>query len=61
MSEINSFERLQVIEHLRSKNIQEYTMQPGNDCVWVREPRGGYTLNYYYIFREGQIVDIQVE
>jgi hypothetical protein len=61
MREINSFERLQVIEHLRSKNVQEYTMQPGNDCVWVRAQHGGFVLNYYYIFREGRIVDIQVE
>jgi hypothetical protein len=61
MREINSFERLVVVEQLRKQNIQEYTMRQGNGCVWVKAPHGGHTLNYYFIFKEGELVDIQVE
>jgi hypothetical protein len=55
--EMNEFEVLLVQDDLRKKGIEHYTMRPGNDCIWV-----SYGLvECYYIFREGRIVDIQVD
>ena len=54
---MNEFEVLLVQDDLRKKGIEHYTMRPGNDCIWV-----SYGLvECYYIFREGRIVDIQVD
>ena len=61
MPEMNSFEVLQVEADLQKKGIKHYSMQPGNDCIWVSEPRGSFCLHYYYIFRDGKIVDIQID
>jgi hypothetical protein len=55
--EMNEFEVILVHEDLRQKGIKNYTMRQGNNCIWV-----SYGLvDCYYIFREGQIVDIQFD
>jgi hypothetical protein len=57
MTEVNSLEALLVQKDLQDKSIENYTMRPGNDCIWV-----SYGLvDCYYIFREGRIVDIQFD
>jgi hypothetical protein len=54
---MNEFEVIMVQDDLTKKGIQNYTMRPGNDCIWV-----SYGLiNCYYIFRAGQIADVQVD
>ncbi len=54
---MNEFEVMLVQKDLQDKGIEHYTMRPGNECIWV-----SYGLvNCYYIFREGRIVDIQVD
>ena len=54
---MNEFEVMLVQADLDKKGIRDYTMRPGNDCIWVT-----YGLvDCYYIFREGRIVDIQVD
>ena len=55
--EMNEFEVMLVQKDLQDKGIENYTMHPGNECIWV-----SYGLvNCYYIFREGRIADIQVD
>jgi hypothetical protein len=55
--EINSFDRLLVVDDLLKKGIDNYTMRPGRDCVWV-----SYGLvNCYYIVHNGRIVDVQFD
>jgi hypothetical protein len=54
---MNEFEQMLVIEDMRKQGIVNYTMRPGNDCIWV-----SYGLiNAYYIFRNGQIFDVQID
>lgn len=54
---MNEFEQMLVIEDMRKMGITNYTMRPGNDCIWV-----SYGLiNAYYIFRNGRIVDVQID
>jgi hypothetical protein len=57
MNELNSFEVILVHEDMRQRGIVDYEMRPGNDCIWVN-----YGLvNCYYIFRNGQIADVQYD
>lgn len=58
MSEINEFDRILVMDKLKQQGIENYTMRPGNDCVWVTYYRRGFAMNDYYIIRGGKIVDI---
>jgi hypothetical protein len=54
---MNEFQVILVTDDLQKRGIQNYTMRPGNDCIWV-----SYGLvECYYIFHKGQIVDIQVD
>ncbi len=56
-TELNEFEVILVHEDMRKKNISNYDMRPGNECIWVT-----YGLvDCYYIFRNGQIADIQFD
>lgn len=57
MIDLNSFEVIQVIDDLKKKDINNYTLREGNDCIWVSVGR----VNCYYIFHEGKIADIQVD
>jgi hypothetical protein len=61
MREVNTFERLVVAEDLRQRGYDSFEMRPGNDCVWVTVPRGGYSLEMYYIFQDGKLVDVQID
>lgn len=54
---LNPFEVILVQADLESRNIKNYDMRPGNDCIWVN-----YGLvNCYYIFHNGKIHDIQFD
>jgi hypothetical protein len=55
--EVNSFDRVLVVNDLVKKGIVDYTIQPGNGCVWVNYGR----VNCYYIIREGRIAEVQFD
>lgn len=59
---LNSLEVIQVREWMERRYSPEhhYTVRPGNSCVWVH---WGSTvpINLYFIFRNSQIADIQVD
>jgi hypothetical protein len=49
-----------LVEDYMSKNysgVTHYTMTEGNECIWVYYSR----INMYFIFRAGQIHDIQID
>ena len=54
---MNEFELMIVHEDMRQKGIVNYTVRPGNDCIWVSYGR----VNAYYIFREGRLADVQID
>ena len=55
--EANEFELILIQEDLKQKGITNYTIAPGNDCVWV----WFRNQNWYYIFNEGRIADIVID
>ena len=54
---LNEFEVLQVADHLERKGVKSYTLTQGNACIWAYYG----VINEYYIFRDGEIADIQVD
>jgi len=54
---LNELEVLVVADHLERKGIESYTLTEGNNCIWAYYGR----INEYYIFRDGAIVDIQID
>jgi hypothetical protein len=58
---INEFELIVVLDQLQKQGKTWATVQPGNDCVWVSSGSSSCPINEYYIFRSGQLVDIQID
>ena len=58
---MNEFEVMLVQKDLQDKGYHDYQLQPGYDCVWAAVRSGAMWLDFYYIFREGRIADIQVD
>ena len=55
--DLNPLEVMLVDEELKKRGITSYNLLPGNGCIWAY-----YNLvNEYYIFREGRLVDVQVD
>ena len=54
---LNPIEVMQVQIDLERKGIVNYNMHPGNDCIWVNYG----SVNCYYIFRNGEIADVQID
>jgi len=55
--DLNPLEVMLVIEDLRKKGVERYTLTKGNNCIWAY-----YGLvNSYYIFKDSRLVDIQYD
>jgi hypothetical protein len=55
---LNEFELIRACDDFeKSTPNRLYNVYPGNDCIWINCG----PLNVYYIFRDGQIVDVQVD
>jgi hypothetical protein len=54
---LNSFEVALIIEDLARQGIKDYSMTPGNNCVFVSFG----LVSSYYIFHDGRIVDVQID
>ena len=55
---VNEFEAIRVADYMEKHSPDVfYTMTPGNNCVWVYYG----SMNLYFIFREGKIVDVQID
>lgn len=58
---INEFELMIVLDKLKQQNVSYASIYRGNDCVWVASGSSSCPLNQYFIFREGKLVDVQVD
>jgi hypothetical protein len=54
---LNPLEVMIVAEHLEKNGVTDYTLTEGNDCIWAYYGM----INEYYIFREGRLIDIQID
>lgn len=55
--QLNEFELIKVVDHLHERGIENYTVRPGNGCVWVSYQ----SVDCYYIFQDGHISDVQFD
>ena len=54
---LNPLEVMIVTEELKRKGVENYTLTEGNQCIWAYYGR----INEYYIFRDGALVDVQID
>jgi hypothetical protein len=57
----NEFDLIRVLDYLNSRGTKWATVRPGNDCIWVSSGSSSVPINEYFIFREGKLVDIQID
>lgn len=59
---LNTFEVMQVTADLEQRGVRDYDLRSGNDCVWAcTRPRAGIWQDFYYIFRDGRIIEVVIE
>ena len=54
---LNELEVMVVAEKLKEQGIESYTLTKGHNCIWAYYG----LINEYYIFRDGYLVDIQID
>ena len=54
---LNPLEVLVVLEYYKDRGKEHYTLIPGNDCIHAYYGQ----INEYFIFRDGKLVDIQID
>ncbi len=54
---LNPLEVMVVAEQLEKSGIKDYTLARGHNCIWAYYG----VINQYYIFRDGNLVDIQID
>ena len=59
--DINELELIVVLDHLEKRGTKSASIYSGNDCVWVASGSSSIPINEYFIFREGKLVDIQID
>lgn len=55
--DLNPLEVMMVADHYEKRGITHYTLTKGNDCIWAYYGQ----INEYFIFRDGRLVDIQID
>lgn len=59
--DINELELLVVNEYLQKRGTRYADIYKGNGCIWVASGSSSCPINEYFIFREGRLVDIQID
>ena len=59
--DFNELELLQVMDYLERRGTQSASIYKGNDCIWVATGSSSCPINEYFIFRDGRLVDIQID
>lgn len=55
---MNEFEMILVDQYMQKNHpAVHYTMTPGNQCIWVYYG----SINFYFVFRDGKIADVQID
>jgi hypothetical protein len=60
-SSLNPLEVLVVAEHYKEQGVTNYELLPGNRCIWATRGSSSVPINEYFVFRDGRLVDIQID
>lgn len=58
---LNPLEILQVTERLERMKVDQFTLTPGNQCIWAYWGSSSNPINAYFIFKNGLLVDTQFD
>lgn len=58
---LNPLEVLVVTEHMAQRGRTHYQLLPGNRCIWATSGSSSVPINEYFVFRDGKLVDIQID
>lgn len=58
---INELELLVVMDHLERRGVKYASVYQGNGCIWVASGSSSRPINEYFIFKDGRLVDIQID
>ena len=58
---INELELLVVMDHLERRGVKYASIYQGNGCIWVASGSSSRPINEYFIFKDGRLVDIQID
>ena len=58
---LNAFEVLVVVDHYEKLGIKHFDLMKGNGCIWSARGSGSVPINEYFVFREGKLIDIQID
>jgi hypothetical protein len=59
--QMNPLEVMLVADYMEKRGEVNYSMRPGNDCIWVSSGSASVPINRYFIFKDGKMVDIQID
>ena len=59
--DINELELLVVLDHLKNRGTDWASIYKGNGCIWVASGSSSRPINEYFIFKQGHLVDIQID
>ena len=59
--DLNELEVLVVAEYYKERGIDHYSLYKGNGCIWGASGSSSIPINQYFIFRDGHLVDIQID
>lgn len=58
---VNELELMIVMDRLEKRGTKWADIYQGNDCIWVASGSSSVPINEYFIFRDGKLVDIQID
>ena len=58
---VNELELIVVMDLLQKRGTTYADIYQGNDCIWVASGSASVPINEYFIFRDGKLVDIQID
>lgn len=58
---LNEGELSLVMNYAKARGIDWGTIYQGNGCIWLATGSSSCPLNYYFIFKEGQLVGIDID
>jgi hypothetical protein len=55
--DLNPLEVIIVCDHYEQRGVKHYDLHRGNECIWATRGQ----ISEYFVFREGRLVDIQMD
>ena len=58
---LNELELILVMDYIKTRGIDHGTIYQGNGCIWLATGSANRPLNYYFLFKEGRLVGVDID